>query len=165
MPEQQKSPPPEHQEILPDDAKLVSEARISGFRFSLRTLLVSFTALAVSLGLAKGLDIDLLSLLIQFAWVAVTGCVITGLFFAQHDQRAFCIGAGLVLSSKWLGGSNRFWFVMSDTLSDTTDLIGIPRGPILEIIYLGFTALIAIANGLLCIQAMRYFDRTNPPQG
>ena len=133
---------------------------VSGRRwsFSLRTLLLCLTALAILFGLAKAFEIDISAILIQLIYLALSGVLVTGVFFAKDDRRAFCIGGTIVLSSKWFGESNRFWFVMADTLTDATDSIGIPRSFLIEWFYLGFIIIVAIVNGLLCIRARRFFE-------
>jgi len=157
MPADQPTPPP----LQLDTEGTVEKRplRAVPIRFSLRTLLRIMTGLAILFGLATVLGINLGPLFVQIVWLVATGWLVTGLFYARGDQRAFCIGAIIIVSSKWLGADSRFWFVMADTLTDATDTLGIPRGPVIECVYFAFILAVATCNGYLCILARRYFER------
>ncbi len=149
-----------HEAQPPEPPPLPTERRSPkrSWQFSMRTMLIGMTGFAVLLGLQIALDFQLFRLLIQIAWLTVTGWLLTGAVFAQADHKAFCIGAAVVFCTHWIGGDNRFWFVMSDTVTDVTDSLGLPRGPFVEVIYLAFVFCISFANGYVCVHARRYFE-------
>ena len=96
--------------------------------------------------------------MVGIAWIAAAGWLVTGIFFASGDQRAFCIGAVVVVSTMWTGIGGRFiagifelaglfsgGFAFAGTLKLWLDLVVIAGA--------------AVANGYLCILARRYFER------
>ncbi len=138
----------------PPDSKLL---RLPSLRFSLRSMLVTMTAFAVWCGFVTILPSAFSQLLVGLLWFVATGWLLAGLFFAQGDQRAFCIGAGLVASSMWTGiggqymngfhrltGFGQAWAVWTD---------------------FAMIAATATANGTICILARRYFERQKLSQG
>ena len=86
-------------------------------------------------------------------WFVATGWLVTGLLFAKGDQRAFCIGALLVVSSMWTGIGGQY-------MQGVHSLF--PRGLAgsiaiwLDLVMIAGTA---AANGWVCIWARRYFER------
>ena len=77
-------------------------------RFSLRSLLLGVTLFTLVCGSASILPAFVSQILIGAVWIASAGWLITGIFFAQGDQQAFCIGASVVIASMWTGVGARF---------------------------------------------------------
>ncbi len=131
------------------------------WQFSLRTMLFGTTAFAIFLGLATALPTAFSQALIGLIWIAATGWLITGLFFAHGDQRAFCIGAAIVVSSTWTGIGGRFLQGFFEIFSLLFGGIDLPRAITLWLNH-SVVAATALANGWLCIQARRYFEQESP---
>lgn len=141
---------------LPDSSPVSLPPR-SKWQFSLRTLLTGVTALAFILGIISLLPAAFSQAIIGIFWIAATGCLVTGLFFAQGDQRAFCIGAAVVFSSTWTHIGGRFLQGIFDIFSLLSNGGPMPQSLKLWLYHLAIT-LVACANGWLCIQARRYFE-------
>jgi hypothetical protein len=84
-------------------------------------------------------------------WFVITGWLVTGLFFAQGDQRAFCIGAGLVVFSMWTDFGGQFMNGYHQLLR-----VHQPWTPWTDFILIVGTA---VANGWFCVWARRFFKR------
>ena len=126
-------------------------------RFSLRTLLLGFTAFALACCLAAILPAFISQILIGAIWIASVGWFITGIFFARGDQQAFCIGVSVVLASMWTGVAARFMEGMTRLL---TVFLGGWRitGQTALWLDLALLLLAAGANGWLAVRARRYFQ-------
>ena len=132
-------------------------------RFSVRTLLIGMTVFALWCALAASLPRSLTLILVGLAWVVILGWLVTGLFFARGDQRAFCIGASVVFSSMWSSVGGR---LMNGIHEIAFSPFGLNIGStVLLWSDLLVLACLAAANGWFCIQARRYFERNNPPTG
>jgi hypothetical protein len=98
--------------------------------------------------------------LVGIAWIGATGWLITGLFFAQGDQRAFCIGALVAATSAWTGIGGQFlegvaqllWQLLGSTPT------AVPTTQLLKHLAL---AVAALANGWLCVRARHYFQNSS----
>jgi len=128
------------------------------WQFSLRTMLIGMTAFALFLGLTTTLPTAFSQLLLGLIWIAATGWLVTGLFFAHGDQRAFCIGAAIVVSSTWTGIGGRFLQGLFEIFSLLFGGIDLPNALDLWLNH-SVIATTALANGCLCIYARRYFER------
>ena len=124
----------------------------------MRTLMLGMTGFAILCGLGVALPVALSQFVLGLIWIAASGCLLTGIVFARGDERAFCIGAAVVISSMWTGvgarfleGAGRLLFLVTGGIA-VTESIG-------AWIEHGILALAAIANGYLCIRARRYFER------
>ena len=126
-------------------------------QFSLRTLLLGFTLFALFCGLTLTLPAFISQILIGAAWIASAGWLVTGICFAQGDQRAFCIGAFIVIASMWTGVRSRFVEGITSFLA----LLGAwtASGQIARWLDLVLLLLAAIANGRLAVRARHYFER------
>jgi hypothetical protein len=126
-------------------------------QFSLRTLLLGFTLFALFCGLTLTLPAFISQILIGAAWIASAGWLVTGICFAQGDQRAFCIGAFIVIASMWTGVGARFVEGMTSFLA----ILGAwtSSGQIARWLELVLLLLAAIANGRLAVRARHYFER------
>jgi hypothetical protein len=92
-------------------------------------------------------------LLVGAIWFIATGWLVTGIVFGQGDQRAFCIGAGLVVSSMWTGIGGQYMHGFHSLF-----LPGI-AGSLAAWLDLVLIAGTAAANGWFCIWARRFFER------
>ncbi len=120
-------------------------------RFSLRTLLIATTIFAFWCALVSQLPVAFSLLLVGAIWFIATGWLVTGIVFGRGDQRAFCIGAVLVVSSMWTGIGGQY-------MHGYHQLFGIhqPWTPWTDFLVIAATA---VANGWFCIWARRYFER------
>lgn len=121
-------------------------------RFSLRTLLAATTFFAIWCAFVAVLPLAVSQLLVGAFWFVATGWLVTGIIFGRGDQRAFCIGAGLVASSMWTGLGGQY-------MQAIHSILGFPRpwGLWLDLAVIAATA---VANGWCCIWARRFFDRS-----
>ncbi len=124
------------------------------FYFSLRSLIIAMTAIAVLCTLALILPGSLTHLVIGAIWIVAAGVFITGLFFAVGDERAFCIGATVALSSMWTGPGGRFMMGVHSIVSP----LNLPQSVSLWL-DLAVHALLVFVLGLLCIRARFHFQR------
>jgi len=135
------------------------------WRFSLRSLMMVMTGIAVVLGLGAALPTFVSQILIGATWLVATGWLVPGIVFAQGDQRAFCIGAAVVVSSTWTGVGARFLEGLRQLVLFVPALIVSDRsaGFMTADLWLKHILLLAaaVANGWLCIYARRYFERSN----
>lgn len=131
-------------------------------QFSLRSLLLGVTFFALFCGLILSFPIYISQILIGTVWIASAGWLITGICFAQGDQRAFCIGASIVIASMWTGVGARFVEGMTSLLAS---ILGgwTSSGPIARWIELVLLLLAAFANGRLAVRARHYFERAAEP--
>jgi hypothetical protein len=116
------------------------------------------TALALGCGFAILMPIEISHLLIGLIWIVALSVLTVGLFFARGDQRAFCIGAFIVASSVWTDIGGRFM----QGVHYLYEVLSFGQGvalPLMLWLDLAVLALVAIANGWLCMQARRYFER------
>jgi hypothetical protein len=127
-------------------------------QFSLRFLFVAMTVLALGCGFAVLMPVEISHLLIGLIWIVALSVLVVGLFFARGDQRAFCIGAFIVASSAWTDIGGRFMQGVHYGYGIFTLGYGISL-PVLLWLDLVVLALTAVANGWLCVQARRYFER------
>lgn len=97
-------------------------------------------------------------ILIGSIWIAATGWLITGLVFAKGDQRAFCIGAVVVVSSSWTGIGGRFLDGVTSLLFLLTSGMPLPSEVSMLAKHVALAAA-AVANGYFCIRARHYFER------
>jgi hypothetical protein len=122
----------------------------------MRSLLIATTCFAVWCVLVSQFPGSLSQLLIGAVWFLATGWLAVGLVFGRGDQRAFCIGALLVVSSMWtgLGGQylQGFHSLFLRGLSDS----------LTAWLKLAMIAATAVANGWFCVRARRFFE---PPSG
>ena len=139
-------------EELPSPIKV----RTTG-QFSLRVLLLATTLFALFCGLILDLPDFISQILIGAAWIASAGWLVTGICFAQGDQRAFCIGAFIVIASMLTGVGARFVEGMTSFLA----IFGAwtSSGQIARWLELLLLLLAAIANGRLAVRARHYFER------
>ena len=128
------------------------------WQFSMRTILLGITGFALLCVLISEFPAPFSQAFLGLIWIAATGWVVTGLFFARGDERAFCIGVAIVISSTWTGIGGRFlqgaMGIFSLLSADTV----LPRAAKLWVDHSVF-AVAAVANGYLCIRARRYFQR------
>jgi hypothetical protein len=121
-------------------------------RFSLRTLLIATTCFAFWCALVSLLPAALSQLLVGAVWFVATGWLVTGLVFGQGDQRAFCIGALLVVSSMWTGIGGQymhgFHTLFTRSIADSLTVW-------MNLVMIAGTA---FANGWFCIWARRFFE-------
>ncbi len=117
--------------------------------------MIGMTGFAIFFGFAATLPAAFSHTLIGLIWIGASGWLVTGLFFARGDQRAFCIGAAMVVSSMWSRIGGRFMQGMFDILGLFVAL------PLTTKAWLdlGLIVVTAIANGYLCIRARHYFER------
>lgn len=128
------------------------------FQFSLRTLLATMTTLAVLCGIAALLPVSLTHLVIGAIWIVAASVIITGLFFGEGDERAFCIGATVALSSMWTGPGGRFMMGFHAIFDTLFGGLNLPQSVNLWF-DLGVHVLLVLANGWLCIRARAFFER------
>ena len=143
MPED--SPPPP----LPPRHKL--------WQFSLKQLLIATTAFAFVCGLAATLPLAFSKALIGFIWIAAAGWLLTGGFYARGDQRVFCLGALLAISSMWTRVGGAFVQGVSEVFLLFVGAVELPRA-VLAWLDLALVLTAAVINGWLCIKARRYFE-------
>jgi hypothetical protein len=116
------------------------------------------TLLALGCGFAVLMPVEISHLLIGLIWIIALSILAVGLFFAQGDRRAFCIGAFIVASSVWTDVGGRFMQGVHYLYQIPLFGYGISL-PIMLWLDLAVLALTAIANGWVCVQAKRYFER------
>jgi len=99
-------------------------------------------------------------ILLGLATYAATGVLTTGLICARGDQRAFCIGALIVVLSTWTRTGGGLLGEIVDVFEWLLRGLSISL-PIYFEVALKYVVLIplAVANGYLCIHARRYFER------
>lgn len=124
----------------------------------MRSLLQVVTIFAVLCGLVVVLPIYISHIILGAIWIAAVGWLVTGVIFAKGDQRAFCIGAGIVIASMWGGVGARFVEGVTRLLVALLGGLSITGHVSL---WLDFLLLFATAgaNGWLCIRARRYFEQ------
>lgn len=127
-------------------------------QFSLRFLFVAMTCLALGCGFAVLMPVEISHLLIGLIWIVALSVLTVGLFFARGDERAFCIGAFIVASSVWTDIGGRFMQGVHYVYQIASIGYGLSL-PVMLWLDLAVLALTAIANGWLCVQARRYFER------
>ena len=125
------------------------------FQFSLRTMMIGMTGFAFLCGFASVLPAAFSHALIGLFWIGASGWLVTGLFFARGDQRAFCIGSAMVVSSMWTRVGGRFMQGMADIFGM---FVVMPLG-MKAWFDLGLIVATALANGYLCIRARHFFER------
>jgi hypothetical protein len=127
-------------------------------QFSLRFVFIAMTVIALSCGFAVIVPPEISHLIIGLIWIVAISILAVGLFFARGDQRAFCIGAFIVTSSVWTDIGGRFM----QGVHYLYQILALGYGvslPIMLWLDLGVLGLTAAANGWLCMQARRYFER------
>lgn len=133
------------------------------WQFSLRTLFITTTAVALWCGFTVVLPGVLSNLLLGALWLGITGWLLTGLIFARGDTRAFCIGAAVVVTSSWTGIGGQFLEAFRTLGNLLAQGLSVPYSEGLASLLLWFKhfALLAtaIANGWFCIRARHYFER------
>ena len=120
-------------------------------RFSLRTLLIATTIFAFWCALVAQLPVAFSQLLVGAIWFIATGWLVIGIVFGQGDQRAFCIGAVLVVSSMWTGIGGQYMHGFHSLF--------LPGGAVAAWLDLVLIAGTAVANGWFCIWVRRFFER------
>ncbi len=120
-------------------------------QFSLRTLLIATTFFAFWCALVSQLPVAFSLLLVGAIWFIATGWLVTGIVFGRGDQRAFCIGAVLVVSSMWTGIGGQYMHGFHSLFP--------PSGALAAWLDLVLIAGTAAANGWFCIWARRFFER------
>ena len=140
-----KPPPP------PGHAGTPPQVSNKGLRFSMRSMLIGITVFALWCAFVSLLPAAFGHLVVGAMWFVITGWLVTGLFFARGDQRAFCIGAGLVVFSMWTDFGGQFMNGFHQLIR-----VGRPWTPWTDFLMIAITA---IANGWVCIWARRYFQR------
>ena len=139
-----------------DMAKPASRRTV--WRFGLRHMLAAITVFAVWCGMVSTLPVAFSQMLVGMAWIAASGWLLTGIVFGKGDQRAFCIGAVVVVSSMWTGIGGRFVQGSFESLSLILGGVRFPRS--LKVwLDLLFLSAMAAGNGYLCIRARRYFEQ------
>ena len=158
MPRRSDQPPPFP---VPDsaaahDAPGVRDAR-RVWQFSLRRLFAAMTALALFCFVCFALPAAFSQFIVGALQIAIAGVLLTGLFFAAGDQRAFCLGAAVVFSSMWTGVGGQFMEAAPQLLRFLAP-VTLPRAANL---WLDFAVLCtaAMGNGALCVVARSYFQR------
>ena len=121
------------------------------FRFSMRTMLIAMTALAVWCAAVALIPSEISLILIGLLSYAMFAFLGAGLLFGQGSQRAFCLGALLVVSSMWTDLGGQF-------MNGVHQVVGIRRPWSLWTDFL-LISLTAAANGWVCVRARRYFER------
>ncbi len=139
---------------MPNQPPDPKSRQVPPLRFSLRTLMGGMTAFALWCGFVAAIPASLSQLLVGLLWFVATGGLVTGLFFAKGDQRAFCIGAGLVASSMWTGIGGQYMNGFHRLVS-----LGQPWSVWVDFVIIAVTA---FANGYFCILARRYFEQQQP---
>jgi hypothetical protein len=122
------------------------------WQFSLRHLFIAMTVLAAGCSLAMLMPVGLSHLVIGLFWMIALSVLTVGVVFGRGDRRAFCIGALIVSSSVWTNVGGRFMQGIH-YIYDGVSL------PVMLWLDLGVLSIAALANGWLCVQARRYFDR------
>jgi hypothetical protein len=130
------------------------------WQFSLRSLLMGMTAFSVWCALTVALPSAFSQALIGTVWIAASGIIVTGLFFAKDDQRAFCIGAAIVVSSTWTQIGGRFLQGIFKIFSMLSGGLPLPESVVMWLDLVLITVA-AVANGWLCVRARRYFEHTS----
>jgi len=128
------------------------------WQFSMRTMMIGMTGFAFLCGFAAALPAAFSQALIGLIWILATGWLVTGLFFAQGDQRAFCIGAAIVVSSTWTQIGGRFLQGMFQIFGLFFGGIKLPVA-VTAWLDLSLIAAVAVLNGWFCIRARHYFER------
>ena len=128
------------------------------WQFSLWSLMIGMTGFALFCGLLSVFPTALSQAILGLVWLAATGWLVTGLFFARGDLRAFCIGASIVVSSTWTGIGGRFLQGMFEVFSLLLGGSAFGTATTLWIDH-GILAAAAVANGYFCIYARRYFEQ------
>ena len=153
--EKQLVPPP-----LPREQAPLATVAPRRWRFSLRSLLIATTAIALLLGLLIVLPTMARGLLLGGAWLVMTSWTIVGIIYARGDKRAFCIGTAVVVASMWTGLGGQFMnsaeglaFFIAE-LTSTSGGFAEMRFMLKQFILL----VIAALNGLLCVKARRFFE-------
>ncbi|TWU27899.1 hypothetical protein [Bythopirellula polymerisocia] len=126
--------------------------------FSLRNLFTVMTTVAVLCGVAALLPVALTQLVIGAIWIVAASVLFTGLFFGEGDERAFCIGATVALSSMWTGPGGRFMMGVHSIFDLLFGSLSLPQSVTLWF-DLGVHVLLVLANGWLCIRARAWFQR------
>ncbi len=133
------------------------------WQFSLRTMFITTTAVALWCGFTVVLPGVLSNLLLGGLWLGITGWLLTGLIFARGDMRAFCIGAAVVVTSSWTGIGGQFLEAFRTLGALLAQGLSVPYSEGLTSLLLWFKhfALLAtaVANGFFCIYARHYFER------
>ncbi len=145
----------------PEPPPLPAERR--AWQFSLRSLFIATTVVALWCGFTAVLPGVLSNMLLGGLWLGITGWLLTGLIFARGDMRAFCIGAAVVVTSTWTGMGGQFLEAFRTLGALLAQGLAVPYSDGLASVLLWFkhVALLAtaIANGWFCIHARRYFER------
>jgi hypothetical protein len=122
----------------------------------LRFLFIAMTVTALGCSLAVLVPVEVSHLLIGLIWIVATSVLLVGVLFGRDDQRAFCIGASVVVSSMWTSIGGRFM----QGVHYSFDLVGLGVWqPIVLWLDLAVLALAAVLNGWLCVRARAYFER------
>lgn len=148
-------PPP-----LPPDAQLVADREIRGpLRFSLRNLMQLTGLLAVLCGAAVVLPSGFSQLIVGAIWIAASGWLVVGVIYGRGDDRVFAIGAGLVVASMWTGLGGRYMQGVHEVLA----LLSLgSRGGVAAWLDLAVLTVTAVANGMLCVAARRFYETRRP---
>ncbi len=133
------------------------------WQFSLRSMMIGMTSVAIWCGIAAVLPGFLSNMLLGAVWLAGSGWLLTGIVFARGDMRAFCIGAAVVVTSTWTGIGGQFLEAFRTLgISLLGSLVDPYSGQMRSLLFwFKHLALLgaAIANGYFCIRARRYFER------
>jgi len=154
MTQDDKPPPPP----LPQEAVTAPLETSRDWHFSLRTMLVIMTAFAIWCALTTQFPGAMSKAQIGLVWIVATGWLVTGLFYARGDQRAFCIGASVVVFAIWTRIDGRFFAGVFPMPSLVSGGLRSP-GAIMQWLELALIAAVAAANGWVCIRARRYFEK------
>lgn len=152
------TPPP-----LPADASTVGRAARGKWQFSMKTLMLATTGVALFFGFAAALPASFSQALLGLIWIAATGWLATGVVFAKGDQRAFCIGALIMISSTWTRLGGRFIQGMFEIFTLLSGGSQLPHALNLWIEHLLLFGA-AVANGWFCVYARHYFESTAPAE-
>lgn len=123
------------------------------WQFSLREFLIATTVLALACGFAVILPLQISVLLVGLIWIVATSLLIIGLIFGQGDRRAFCIGALVVVSAMWTGIGGLFMHGVHSFIGMSSATQSLRHWLDLAVL-----AVVAVANGRLCVKARAYFE-------
>lgn len=145
-------PPP-----LPGESETAACARKTRWQFSLRSMMLLMTGTAIAFGLLSTMPI-VNGIVLGGFWLVASGWLLTGIVFATGDQKAFCIGAMIVVASTWTGMGG----MLLESAQSLAFNIGVPVSGWFGI-WLKHLVLLAsaVGNGWICIRARRYYSQPN----
>lgn len=122
--------------------------------------MIGMTGIAAIFGTMAVMPYVAILLLVFVTSYAATGVLTTGVLFGRGDQRAFCIGALVVVLSSWTPTGGGFLGEVVNTFDWLLGGFGMALATYLEAgLKYVVLAILAMINGWLCIRARRYFER------